>query len=142
MELPAHTLITNKNIKGITIKDKKIVLTQYADDTTVFIEDIQSVKTVLKIMELFGKVSGLKLKKRKCEGLWLGKDKYNKSQLFGISWLEKPINALGVHFSYCKDEIDNLNFSNKLESMQKLLNCWKGRNLTSICKICINIFLQ
>ena len=82
-------------------------------------------------------MSGLKLNKRKCEGLWLGKDKHNKPQLFGILWAEKPINALGVHFSYCKDEIDNLTFSDKLESMQKLLNCWKGRNLTPIGKICI-----
>ena len=120
VQLLAHTLRTNKNIKAIAIKDKKILLTQYADDTTIFIEDIQSTETVLKTIELFGKMSGLKLNKRKCEELWLGKDKHNKSQLFGISWPENPINALGVHFSYCNDEIDNYNLSNNLESMEKL----------------------
>ena len=135
--LLANTLRKNKDTKDITVNDKIILLSQYADDTTIFIEDIQSAKVALQLIETFGEVSSLKLNKCKCEGLWLGRQKHCKTQLFDILWPAKPIKALGVHFSHSAEIKVKLNFHDKLESMQKTLNSWKGRNLTPIGKICI-----
>ena len=34
------------------------LLTQYADDTTIFVEDAQSAKEMFRIIQLFSEVSG------------------------------------------------------------------------------------
>ena len=37
VELLANSLRTNKNIDGISVSNKQILLTQYAEDTTTFV---------------------------------------------------------------------------------------------------------
>ena len=61
-----------KNINGISVSNKQILLIQYADDTTIFVEDVKSAKETFRIIQLFSEVSGLILNKSKCEGMWLG----------------------------------------------------------------------
>ena len=61
-----------KNINGISVSNKQILLAQYADDTTIFVEDVRSAKETFRIIQLFSEVSGLILNKSKCEGMWLG----------------------------------------------------------------------
>ena len=137
VELLANSLRTNKNIRGISVSDKQILLTQYADDTTIFVKDEKSAAEALRVIELFGEVSGLKLNKAKCEGLWLGILKDCQNRLFDISWPQRPIAALGAHFSYNKELNDNINFDEKLTRVETTLKAWSGRGLTPIGKICI-----
>ena len=84
VELLANSLRTNKNVNGISVSNKQI-LTQYADDTTIFVEDVQFAKETFRIIQLFIEVSGLILNKSKCEGMWLGSMKHRGTQLFDIS---------------------------------------------------------
>ena len=50
-----------------------IQVTQFADDTTDFLKNEQAVENCLKVLKEFGKVSGLKLKIEKTEGMRLGR---------------------------------------------------------------------
>ena len=50
----------NEQIRGITVKAKIIKLSQYADDTTLILDgSIESLEESLRLLDLFGEVSGL-----------------------------------------------------------------------------------
>ena len=119
VELLAKSLRSNKNIKGIPVDGASILINQYADDTTVFVEDVQSAEEVFRTFELFEEVSGLSLNKSKCEGRWLGTLKHCRLKPFNILWPEKPTRALGVHFSYNQEQTNRLNFDDKIEKLDK-----------------------
>jgi len=101
-------------IIGIQVKtkdgNKNIHISQLADDTTLFLKSPTEIKPALKIIELFGKYSGILLNKLKTEGLWLGNLKACVIQIGGINWYDKPVKALGGFFGHdiekCNDLID------------------------------------
>ncbi len=67
--------------------------------------------------------------------MWLGKWKNRCDTPFNLQQPVDPICALGVFFSYDTKKSDKLNFGEKLQSMEKLLNIWKNRKLTKIVRI-------
>lgn len=98
VELLANSLRSNKNIKGIPVNDSTILISQYEDDTTIFVDDVQSAEEVFRTLDLFKEVSGLSLNKSKCEGMWLGTLKQCRLKLFGISWPDKTNSRAGRTF--------------------------------------------
>ena len=72
IELLNLAIQTNSNIKGIKVGDKEIKNTLYADDTTLFVKDIESVQELLEMLAKFRRCSGLELNKSKTEAMWLG----------------------------------------------------------------------
>jgi hypothetical protein len=72
VELLSIKIRNNKNIKGIKIDDTEIKILQMADDTTVFVEDINSLKLILSTIFTFQQYAGLKLNKSKTEAIWIG----------------------------------------------------------------------
>ena len=64
------------NVRGIKIFGQEIKLSQFADDTTLFNADIESLERALKIVGDFGRIAGLSLnvkKKRRRFGWGNGK---------------------------------------------------------------------
>ena len=61
MEIFLIIIKTNKNIQGLKIFGHEYSYTAYADDTTFFLEDIISIKVVLKDLNSFSGFSGLTL---------------------------------------------------------------------------------
>ena len=57
---------SNSNIKGLELFEHTFLYTAYADDTTFFLQDKNSVKETIKTLEFFSKYSGLKPNKSKC----------------------------------------------------------------------------
>ena len=53
IELFARTLKNDHTIKGIEVGQEEIKITQYADDTTIFVRDCESVTQLLKLLEEF-----------------------------------------------------------------------------------------
>ncbi len=51
----------DKNVKGILIGDKEIIISQLADDTTCFLRDLLSLENVLHIFDNFKICTGLKV---------------------------------------------------------------------------------
>ena len=69
-EVLGKAVRANTSIKGITVNDTEIKLSQYADDTTLILNGNQdSLSTALGTIENFGNVSGLKLNDKKTEAL-------------------------------------------------------------------------
>ena len=63
----------NKHIKRIFIGETEYKISQYADDTEITLEgDKNSFEEIVKIINTFGKASGLFLNAGKTSAIWLG----------------------------------------------------------------------
>ena len=135
-EVLALLIRNNVNIKGFIFKDTELKLCQLADDTTIFLQDNNSLVAVLKTFEEFYRYAGLKLNKSKTEAIILGKsNSIIEEKNLGIKWCKKPFKTLGIWFSLDSEEMVNLNLSTKLSKMQSLLNMWSSRCLSLKGKI-------
>ena len=69
-------------IKGIKIGQEEIKISQFADDTTIFMDGSESsLQQILNILEVFGSLSGLKMNMSKTKMVWIGKKKYSMEKL-------------------------------------------------------------
>ena len=71
----ANAIRRDPSIKGISISQNDVKLSQYADDTTLILVDGSKdvLDTSLGVIETFSKIFGLRLhNKKKTEGLWIG----------------------------------------------------------------------
>ena len=73
IELLAIAIKQNSKIEGIAVAPREIKITQYADDTTVFLKNLSSMSVLLKLLEKFERCSGLKINPTTSEAIWLGK---------------------------------------------------------------------
>ena len=135
IEVLANAIKNKTTIKGIKVGEKEIKVSLYADDTTVFVRDLDSVKELLALLNDFKKLSGLEINTTKTEGMWLGCWKNKTETPFGFRWPRNPIRALGIFFSYDQNKATELNFVEKIRNLEKTLNSWKRRNLTLYGKI-------
>ena len=97
----------------------------YADDTTTFIHDDSSA-ALFALLDRFSTLSGLRIKKSKTKGLWLGlwKNRFGKYEPFAISWPKQYVSSLGVVFAYETHAGEKINFDEGLVNMKKVLNLW------------------
>ena len=137
VELLAVKLRDDLSVKGFRICGEEIKLTLYADDMTIILQDTKSAQLAIKILREFEKDSGLKINLEKCEGMWLGKDRFNTEKPFDIKWPIKPIRVLGIYLSYNKERALQANFEDKRDSLLKQLHWWKTRNLSLTGKVLI-----
>ena len=135
IELLSRSIKNDSTIKGIQVNKQELKISQYADDTTVFVRDLDSVTSLLKVLNDFKEHSGLEINTTKTEAMWLGEWKDRTDEPFGFKWPKEPVSALGVFFSYNQESANRLNFGKKLLNLQKTLNTWQRRNLTLYGKI-------
>ena len=139
------TKLRNSEIKGIELKsnfkterkDSTAKVSQFADDTSLFLKDKNDLEVALRIFDQFELISGLKLNKNKTQAMWLGKEKENNSNPFGLKWV-KQIKILGIYFSNdsTASKIEG-NWTERLEITKKTIKQWFGRNLSIYGKIII-----
>ena len=68
----------NNSIAGILIKKHSYKITQFADDTTIFLDGSRdSLIATLNTLEIFGSLSGLKVNTDKTKIIWLGKKTFS-----------------------------------------------------------------
>ena len=66
----------NLEINGIYVCHKEFKITQFADDTTLFLDGSQnSLQAAINTIELFGSFSGLKMNINKTKVIWIGDGK-------------------------------------------------------------------
>ena len=113
--------------KCITIGQKEFKLSQFADDTTVFLDgSCDSLQSALNIIKIFGSFSGLKMNKNKTKVIWIGKQKHSKDKLSvdaNLDWGTTQFDLLGLRYSVNLDEMTTLNYSLAFEKAKKLLQC-------------------
>ena len=129
----------NPRIGGISINGMEFKITQYADDTTLFLDGtISSLENALNVLEIFGSMSGLKVNKDKTKVIWIGK-KINCAQklLKGLQWESSQFDLLGLTFSTDLNNMLDLNFQSKLKEIKNTIQSWESRYLTPMGKITV-----
>ena len=72
LDILARITAQDDKIKGFKISSKEIKMTQYADDLTLMLSDLNSTTEALSLLTKFGDYSGLKINKEKTLGMVLG----------------------------------------------------------------------
>ena len=128
------------NIKGFEIFQKKFICTAYADDTTSFLKNTESVINLLEIFKHFSQFPGLKRNKSKCEIAGIGVLKGMKVALGDmgcVNLCEDAIKILGIHYSYNKQLENDENFKKYIAKIENVLKLWRARNLSIEGKITV-----
>ena len=131
----------NKHIKGICVEKEVFKICQLADDTTIFVRDIQSIENLMAIMTQFYENTGLKINLDKSEVIPIGKARLKLLQL-PRSLKHMIVNTqsfktLGIWFCCDINEAIKLNFSDRLKKIEAILNTWKSRKLSMKGKVLI-----
>ena len=113
LEIVFNLIKQNKDIHGLSFFDHTFLYTAYADDTTFFLKDKESVKKVMNVFDTFSIYSGLKPNKSKCEIAGISVLKGVSMELCGVECTDLTKNSvkiLGIHFSYNKKIENEENF--------------------------------
>ncbi len=141
VEILAIKIKTNNSIKGYSLNvgehKREVKLSQYADDSTVILQDEAQIPLTLREIKEFSKLAGPTLNIQKTIGLMLGKDKHRTGLIHGITFTDKPIKCLGIYLGYSEAECVRLNWREKINSIERLLANWKKRDLTIFGKTAI-----
>ena len=137
VELLAIKIRNDKDIRGFEIKNIEQKLTMYADDMTIFVNNLHSAKKAIHTFKAFAKVSGLNMNLEETKGMWLGSQHGAKATPLGILWPSDPIKSLGIYHSYNTVATIKGNFDDKISQLKRQLHWWKARNLTFAGKVLI-----
>ena len=89
-EILAIRLRNNKNIKGINIGETEFKVSQFADDTSVFLDGSDnSLNETLNELSWYANISGLNVNFEKTQVIWIGKNKYSSKSIktrWKLSW--------------------------------------------------------
>ena len=127
-------------INKLKLCDYEFLLSAYADDTTFFVTDLNSVLLIFSLFDTFSCFSGFKLNLTKCEICGIGALKGVKTALCGIKNIDlttQSIRVLGVHYSCDKNIYRDSNFLTTIKKIENVLKLWKMRHLSLEGKITI-----
>ena len=132
----------NPEIEGIRVGAGEIKIAQYADDTTVFLKNPESMSVLLDLLEKFETCSGLKINCTKSEAMWLRKWKNREDTPFNVKWPKDSVFALGIHFSNSEKVSGKIHLYEKLDVLEKTLNnhsfmreCYSTGLSLRICRV-------
>jgi hypothetical protein len=133
-EIMACSIRQERSIKGVNIGENEYKLSQYADDSYLFMNDVDSIDRAINLINYFTKAAGLKLNLEKTEGIWLGNYKDHPPDYCRIRFTDLPIKCLGIYVGHNKNMCDDFNWTPKIDKLNKLLNSWRGRDLSMFGK--------
>ena len=140
-EILSRIIENSSSVKGITIGKHTYKLTQFADDTTIFLNrSKESLQAILNVLETFGSISGLKMNTEKTKLIWIGSKKHCKEKLnvsSKLHWGDSEFNLLGIEFSIELTLVPDLNYDTAIQSAKQTINSWQHRYLTPIGKITV-----
>jgi hypothetical protein len=136
VEILAHAIRTNPSINGITIDDQEFKISQYADDTCLFLSNEMSLQNALQIFELFAKCSGLKVNTDKSEAIWIGASSNYRHKPFGLRWTQSAT-CLGIQITNDIEHTTDINYKDRLGKIDDILDLWNLRQLTLKGKILV-----
>ena len=140
-EILAEAIRTNKNIEGLTFFKKEHKVSQYADDTTLFIKaNESSIYNSMSTLKLYEVISGLRVNTEKTKVIKIGGWRDSRTilcQNMNLEWSQK-FTSLGILYDINNfSRITDQNIDGKIKEIQKLIFIWNGRYLTPYGKIII-----
>jgi hypothetical protein len=121
-------------ITGVNINDSEYLLSQYADDSSLILDDNpKSLDQSLFIFNKFSECAGLRVNFDKTEAIWLGSRRSCHEQLLPdkhLSWnFSGKFKLLGISFNLSESDKTLENFTEKVQSVKKILSLWSYRDL-------------
>ena len=114
----SNIIDTDNDIKGITLINKQIKNTMFADDATFITDGTKSsVENVIKDIDYFSLLSGLNLNKNKTSIMRCGSLKntdFKCCEDHNFIWTSEKSSPLGMTFSNNLSDIENNNLIPKL----------------------------
>jgi hypothetical protein len=142
VELLSDAIKFHPNINGIKIDDSEFLISQYADDSTLILEDdTQSLNQALEVVELFSTCSGLRASYMydKTQAVWIGARRGCGEEVQTnkpIKWNHSgAFKLLSIQYSLHKSDRYIDNFTQKIEKIQRLLGDWSLRKISLIGKV-------
>ncbi len=89
MEILANKVRHDKKIKGIKTDNKEIKISQLADDITLLLHDLKSVKCSINLLKLFHQCSGLNNNIDKTQAKYIGLLTSSDYYPHVLSWIKK-----------------------------------------------------
>ena len=145
-EVLAQTIRENESIKGIQLGNEEALLSQFADDTALYLDGSQeSFENCIELLTRFASISGLTINFQKTMVVWLGSKKNCEERFLrdmNFTWdpggsNNSKFRYLGIFFSTNLDNIVKINFENKIEEIKNLLKTWNKRFLTPFGKVTV-----
>ena len=137
VELLADRIRQNNRITGIKIGGQTFKISQFADDTCLYIADEDSLQKVFDTLDLFTKCAGLKVNREKSEAMWIGASSNYKHKPCNIRWTTESIKTLGIYVNLNRTVTIEENYKERLKKIKNLLEIWNLRKLTLKGKIII-----
>ena len=134
VELLGVSVRTHKQLKGYKIKGKEHRISQFADDTNLFLfHSERNLRLCMDILEEFHLISGLKINVDKTKVVKFGKNRDSSDTLcpdLKLIWTD-TFTSLGITYDMTDlENITNLNIEPKILEMNKQIRIWQTRNLT------------
>lgn len=138
VEKLADAIRSNTNIVGLNILDSETKMLQFADDSTLFLQEEESLLEALRVIQAFKEVSGLELNLQKTQGINLGEVRLHRAEAKTIKWTN-CIQILGIKFEVSEQEDRDweLNFEPALKKMCRVCETWSTRHLSLKGKVVI-----
>lgn len=136
------TLIrTNKKIKGIVAQDTEFKISQFADDTSIFLDgSSQSLNSTLEELDRFAHISGLKINYDKTQLIWIGSKKHSADTIktkWKLLWGGCKFKVLGINFNVDLENMVRENYELKIQQLDKIVKQWGKRSLSPLGKITV-----
>ena len=139
VEILALRIRNDPTVGGFKLGNFVQKLDFYADDLTAYLDGSESsLINIIKILDNFRDISGLKINLSKCKAVWIGKNRFLNIKMceeYKLIWTNK-FRLLGVDLDSDLAHMDT-NFRIKLEEIEKLFKSWLFRHLTPFGRITI-----
>ena len=131
----------NKKIRGIFVEDIEFKISQFADNTSIFLDGTsQSLNNTLEELDRFAKISGLKINYDKTQLIWIGSKKYSADAIktkWKLLWGGCRFRLLGINFNVDLEKMVKENYDLKIQQLDKVVKQWAKRALTPLGKITV-----
>ena len=141
MEILSLSIKNTREIEGLRIGNDEKKLTQFADDTSLFLQPTKkTLRRTLLTLNNFKEVSGLKINLSKTKAIWIGSNRYKQNGIcydLGLDWVHEFV-ALGIKYNV--QDLNNiipLNCTDKLVEIDRSLANWNRRNLILLGRVTV-----
>ncbi len=112
-------------------------ITLWADDITLILLGLNSVKKSLKVLKSFSNCTGLIINVEKTQAKYIGSLISCDYFPHGISWIKTPILTLAIVITDNDQSNFKHNFQQRILTLKATLNMWKQRKLSLKGKITV-----
>ena len=137
VEILAHAIRKTPEIIGLLLGTKEYKISQYADDTCLYLTDEKSLQVALNEIENFALCSGLKLNRDKSEAIWIAASSNFRHKPCGIKWTNSVI-SLGVKIGNDIEKYIDENYKERFVKIENIVKQWCVRNLTLKGKVLVS----